>query len=77
MKENQPKKLRELTREEVELKLRDLQTELENMRFRAALKQEGNPLRIRELRRDIARIKTLLHEDQRGIRRMATRVEKL
>jgi len=72
MKENRPRHLRELTREEVELRLHDLQEELQNLRFRSALKQEGNPLRLRELRRDIARVKTLLAEDQRGTRRLAT-----
>ena len=50
MKEIKASKLRELTREEVELRLQDLQEELQNLRFRASLKQEGNPLRIRALR---------------------------
>jgi len=72
MNENHASKLRELPRAEVELKLHDLRTELENLRFRAALKQEGNPLRIRQLRRDIARIHTLLLEDERGVRRLAS-----
>jgi large subunit ribosomal protein L29 len=72
MNENHASKLRELPRAEVELKLQDLQIELENLRFRAALKQEGNPLRIRQLRRDIARIHTLLDEDARGLRRLAS-----
>jgi large subunit ribosomal protein L29 len=76
MKENHASKLRDLPRSEVELKLHDLQTELENLRFRAALKQEGNPVRIRELRRDIARIHTLLHEDERGLRRLASAAPK-
>ena len=72
MKENKPRHLRELTRAEVEMKLHDLQEELQNLRFRSALKQEGNPLRLRELRRDIARVRTLLLEDERGVRRLAT-----
>jgi large subunit ribosomal protein L29 len=76
VKENKANKLRELTREEVELKLHDLQTELENLRFRAALKQETNPLRMREVRREIARIHTLLHEDARGVRHLTKRVER-
>ncbi|MCK4412623.1 MAG: 50S ribosomal protein L29 [Candidatus Eisenbacteria sp.] len=76
MRENKPDKLRELTREEVELRLSDLQEELQTLRFRASLKQEGNPLRIRELRRDIARTKTLLHEDERGVRTLASSQQK-
>ncbi len=71
MQENDARKLRELTREEVELRLHDLQEELRNLRFRASLQQEGNPLRLRQVRRDIARAKTLLHEDQLGIRVLA------
>ncbi len=72
MNENSADKLRELPRAEVEMKLHDLQVELENLRFRAAMKQEGNPVRIRILRRDIARIHTLLAEDARGVRRLAS-----
>ncbi len=76
MNENKPDKLRELTREEVELRLSELREELQNMHLRASLKQEGNPLRMRELRRSIARILTLLHEDASGVRRLAARHEK-
>ena len=72
MRENHPARLREMTREEVELRLHDLQEELQNLRLRAPLKQEGNPLKLRELRRDVARVKTLLHEDARGMRRLAS-----
>lgn len=71
MKENEASKLREFARDEVEIRLRDLQEELRNLRFRSAMKQETNPVRMREIRRDIARIKTLLHEDELGIRTLA------
>ena len=71
VKENEASKLREFSREEVEIRLRDLQEELRNLRFRASMKQETNPVRLRELRRDIARIKTLLHEDELGIKSLA------
>ena len=71
MHENGANRLRELTREEVELRLGDLQEELQKLKLRASLKQEGNPLRIREIRRDIARIKTLLQEDEEGLRHLA------
>ncbi|MBD3237666.1 MAG: 50S ribosomal protein L29 [Candidatus Eisenbacteria bacterium] len=60
-----------MTRDELDLRLHDLSEELRNLRLRSSLKQEGNPLRIRYLRRTIARIKTLLHEDERGIRHLA------
>ncbi len=71
MAENSAKHLREMTRDEVELKLQDLSEELQNLRLRAGLKQEQNPLRMRIIRRDIARVKTLLHEDTDGIRTLA------
>ncbi len=71
MSENTADKLREMTRDEVELRLHELSEELRNLRLRSSLKQEGNPLRIRHVRRDIARIKTLLHEDASGIRHLA------
>lgn len=71
MSENTAAKLREMTRDEVELLAHELSEELRNLRLRSSLKQEGNPLRIRYLRREIARIKTLLHEDATGIRHLA------
>ena len=71
MKENEASRLREFSRDEVEIRLRDLQEELRNIRFRASMKQETNPVRLRELRRDIARVKTLLHEDELGIKSLA------
>jgi large subunit ribosomal protein L29 len=70
--ENDAKKLRELTREEIEIRLRDMDEEYHNMRLKASLKQESNLIRVRYLRRAVARAKTLLHEDQMGIRTLAT-----
>ncbi|MCK4305164.1 MAG: 50S ribosomal protein L29 [Candidatus Eisenbacteria sp.] len=54
----------------------DLQEELRNLTFRAALKQESNPLSMRVVRRSIARVKTLLHEDELGIRNLARQESK-
>ena len=71
MDENSAAKLREMSREEVEIRLADLQEELRNLHFRAAMKQEGNPLQVRYVRRAIARAKTLLREDQEGVRPLA------
>lgn len=68
MADNSATNLRELTREEVELKLQDFCEELQNLRLRSGLQQEQNPVRMRLIRRDIARAKTLLHEDAQGIR---------
>lgn len=44
--------------------------ELFNLRFRRGAQELPNPLRLRILRRDIARIKTVLREDELGIRKL-------
>ena len=65
-----PEKYRELTREELERNVRDLREELFNLRFRVSSQKLDNPLKIRELRREIARILTLMHEEEIGISRL-------
>lgn len=60
--------LRELTDAELEQKARELKEELFNLRFRNATAQLDNPMRIREVKRIIARTKTILHERKLGIR---------
>ena len=57
--------LRELSLEELGHKLADLTQELFNLRFQRATDQLENPMRLRNARRDIARIKTVLRERQR------------
>jgi large subunit ribosomal protein L29 len=57
-----PKELRTLTRGELEQRLREAQEELFNLRFQNKTGQLNNPLRIREVRKDVARLKTLLAE---------------
>jgi large subunit ribosomal protein L29 len=69
--ENSPGRLRELTEEELRLKVKSLHEEIFNLRFRNSVKQLDNPLKIREARRDLARMETLLAEHQKGIRRLA------
>lgn len=56
------KEIREMTQEELNTKLGDLKTEFFNLRFQKATGQLGNPLSIREIKRDIARVKTVLKE---------------
>ncbi|EKP94856.1 MULTISPECIES: 50S ribosomal protein L29 [Thermaerobacter] len=53
------KELRELSDEELNKKLRDLKEELFNLRFQAATGQLDNPMRLRQVRRDIARVQTI------------------
>ncbi len=59
--------LRELTDAELEQKSREFKEELFNLRFQNAAAELNNPLRIREVKRIIARIKTILHERRLGI----------
>ena len=54
--------LRELSEEELRGKLRELQEELFNLRFQLATGQIENVGRIRTVRRDIARLKTIQHQ---------------
>lgn len=57
-------KFREMTVSELQIQLRDLKEELFNFRFQHATAQLDNPLKIREVRRTIARVKTLLREKE-------------
>ncbi len=56
------RELRELTEEELDRKEEDLSSELLNLRFQLATGQIENPLRIRYVRRDLARVKTIKRE---------------
>lgn len=62
-------KLRELSIKELETKLQDDLTALENLRFQKALQQVENPQKIKQVRREIAQIKTVLREYKLGIRK--------
>jgi large subunit ribosomal protein L29 len=54
--------LRELSGEQLDDRLRELREELFNLRFQYATRQLTNTARIREVRRDIARVLTRQHE---------------
>ena len=60
--------LRDLSIEEARIRLRDDIAELENMRFQQTLQELEHSHRIREVRRDIARLRTVLREFELGIR---------
>ncbi len=55
-------KLRELTDKELASKLNDLKSELFNLRFQLATGQLENPMKIQGVKKDIARVKTVLRE---------------
>ncbi len=60
--------LRELSIPELKEKLRELREELFNLRFQKTIHQLENPMRIRQVKRDIARVLTVIREKELNIR---------
>jgi large subunit ribosomal protein L29 len=58
------KEIRELTDAEAQAKLRDLRQEMFNLRLQQQTARLERPSRIREVRRDMARLETILRERQ-------------
>ena len=54
--------IRELSKEEIEKKIKELKEELFNLRFQHAINQLDNPIRLKHVRKDIARSLTILRE---------------
>ncbi len=65
MKNNE--ELKGLTIEELQDKLADAFEERDNLQIQKATHQISNPLRIREVRREIARLRTYIHQHELGI----------
>ncbi len=59
-----PEQIRELGLDELRNKEKELQEQLFRLRFQKSLGQLDNALKLRETRRDIARVKTILKEKQ-------------
>jgi large subunit ribosomal protein L29 len=57
-----PKEIRDLSEDEIEQRLVETKEELFNLRFQNATGQLDNYKRLGELRRDVARLKTILRE---------------
>jgi large subunit ribosomal protein L29 len=57
-----PEKIRELGEAEIHAKEKELQEQLFKLRLQKSIGQIDNPGRIREARREIARLKTILRE---------------
>ena len=55
-------KIHELSDGDLQQKLESLKTELFNLRFSHATGQLDNPMQIQNVRRDIARVKTVIRE---------------
>jgi len=71
MRELKAEKIREMTEDEIVTRVRELHEEIFNLRFRNAMRQLQNPLLIRERRRDIARLTTILGDHRSGRRKLA------
>ena len=56
--------LKELKDEELTAKLEELRAERFNLRFRSATESIESPMRFRSIRRDIARLQTILREKE-------------
>ena len=57
---------REMTGDEMRARVAELREDLFNLRFRNTMKQLDNPLKIRESRREMARLLTVLKEKERA-----------
>ena len=63
------KDIREKSREELNKELMDLKSELFKLRFQHATNQLDNPMKLKEVKRSIARVKTIIRERElKGIK---------
>ena len=69
MKASELKTLKEKTSDELDRELAELKAELFKLRFQHATNQLDNPLKLREVRKNIARVKTIIRENELGIKR--------
>lgn len=56
--------IRNLSIEDLKNKLKDFKSELFNLRFQLAVNQLENPMRIKAVRKDIARVQTVIREKE-------------
>ena len=64
MKARELKEIRANDPQDLRIKLNDLKAELFNLRFQLATGQLENPIRIRDVKKSIAQIKTILREEE-------------
>lgn len=62
------KELRELSLPELKEKLSELRQELFNLRFQKSIHRLENPMKIRNIRRDIARVLTIIKEKEQNLK---------
>jgi large subunit ribosomal protein L29 len=58
--------IREMTASDIQARITELQEERFRLRFRGATEQLEEPLRLRAIRRDVARLKTVLRQREMG-----------
>ena len=68
--------IRELPEEELAKRIRDEEENLVNLKFQKATSQLESPIRIRLVRKDIAKMKTVLHERRLQAQREAASAQK-
>lgn len=56
--------MRNLSNAELQKRLKDLKAELFNLRFQLAINQLENPMRIKAVKKDIARVLTILRQNE-------------
>ncbi len=64
-----PAETRDLSGEELKKKERDLKEELFNLQVQLSTRQTTNVSRVKKLKRDLARVLTVMRERELGIRR--------
>ena len=64
MKNTEMEKIREMNDTELQNRLKDLKTELFNLRFQHAINQLDNPMRLKAVKKEIAIVKTIMRENE-------------
>ncbi|MBA5851758.1 50S ribosomal protein L29 [Clostridium sp. cel8] len=64
MKAKELQELRNNSPQDLQAKLADFKSELFNLRFQLAIGQLENPMRIKEVKRSIAQVKTIIRENE-------------
>lgn len=64
MKANELNELRQSNPQDLQVKMSDLKAELFNLRFQLATGQLENPMRIKQVKKSIAQIKTILRQEE-------------
>jgi len=69
MKTSEINELRDKTRDELDEELNELKSELFKLRFQHATSQLENPMKLKVVKKNIARVKTIIREVELGIKR--------